>query len=395
MRLKRYLFILAASTAMIFYSCSDAPRDFNSNLLGPDQINVQSVNSLTGGFLQKSHSFKTVIPTGSSNTLLLGKYQNQEASTLIQFAFYLPDSILTDLNNNAISITDGWVELVRTYLFGDSLGALDFSAHKITTPWSSIGFTSDSLNSANFSYDNADISSQRNATLDSVNSFHLTTQYLTDALKNFVNGLPEYGIYLKPSANSTKVVGYQALLSGSSLQPSLKIVINKPGVYTDTLGFDAYGDVSVLEGSLPPVGPDDIVVQSSLVGQTTIAFDISSIPKNAIINQATLSLTIDTLKTRGGSDYYAGVTVFNIADSASSIIDSSFVSTSLAQSDDTTFQGSITGYVQHWVSSGQNQGVVISPQNGLTGMEIFAFKGSNAAEPWKRPRLEILYTTKK
>ena len=80
---------------------------------------------------------------------MLGKYGSQEASILIQFAFYLPDSLKTDLNSGAITITDGWVEFVRTYMFGDSAKSMDFSAHKITTPWTSYGFTSDSLDQQN------------------------------------------------------------------------------------------------------------------------------------------------------------------------------------------------------------------------------------------------------
>lgn len=394
MQIQRYIFILAASVALIFYSCSDAPRDFNSNLLGPDQININSVNSFTAGFPQRSASFKTVLATGASNTLLLGKYGNQKASILIQFAFYLPDSMQTDLTNNAITITDGWVEFVRTYVFGDSTAPLDFSAHKITSSWTSYGFTADSLDPGIFTYDNADISSNRDVLSDSIHSFHLSTQYLTDALNKYISGSPEYGIYLKPTDGSMKVVGYQAVMSGSYTQPALKIVVNKPGVYTDTLGFDGLADVSVLEGNLPQLGSDDIVLQSSLVGQSTIAFDVSSIPQNAVINQAKLILNIDTLNTKVGSTYSPVLAVFNIADSTGKLTDSTFSGTTLTQYD-TTYEGIITGYVQKWVRTKQNQGVIVSPQDGLNGMEIFAFKGSNATEPWKRPRLEILYTTKK
>lgn len=397
MQSQRYLLILSILTALIFYSCSDAPRNFNSSLLGPDQINILTASSLTSGFQQRSSSFKTIIPTGSSNTLLLGKYSNSgtsdEASILIQFAFFLPDSIKTDLTNNAATITDGWVEFVKTYEFGDSLNTLDFSAHKINTPWSSIGFTSDSLNTS-FTYDNTDISSNRDVKSDSINSFHLSTQYLSDALNKYINSQPEYGIYLKPTSGSSKVVGYSALVFASNTQPALKIVINKPGVYTDTLGFDAFADVSVLSGNLPTVGAEEIVIQSSLVGQSTIAFDVSSLPQDAVINQAKLILTLDTLKTVVGSNYAPVISAFNIADSAGRKIDSTFASATLVKYD-TTYEGIITGYVQRWVTSKQNQGVIISPQDGLNGMEIFVFKGSNASEPWKRPRLEILYTTKK
>ena len=397
MSIRKILFLLTATLSFLFYSCSDAPRNFNSSLLGPDQIDIHSVDSYTGAYPQRSSSFKTVIPTGSANTLMLGKYKNsfvdQEASILIQWSFYLPDSIKSDLENNNATIQDGWVELVKTYVFGDTTGTMDFSVHNITTPWTSIGFTSDSLNSANFKYDNADISTQRDVNADSIHTFHLSTSYLKTSILKSIDSLGDYGMYLKPTSGN-KVIGYQSIVIGSLTQPAIKVVINKPGVYTDTLGFDAYADVSVLNGNLPKVPSTDIVMQSSLVGQSTIAFDVSSIPSDAIINKATLILTRDTLNSMAGDQYSPAITVYNVADSASTLIDSTFSSANITQYD-STYEGIVTGYVQKWITTKINQGLVLSPQDGLNGMEIFAFKGSNATEPWKRPRLVIIYTRKK
>lgn len=387
----------------MFYSCKEAPRNFDSNLLGPDQVNLINTDSYTAGFSQTSNSFKTVIATGASNRLLLGDFKTsggaqQEASILIQFNFStLPDSIKNDLKNNQATIVDSWVLLTKTYAFGDTLKKiLNFGAYKINSAWTSAGFTSDSLN-GNFSYNSAeDLSSQKAFVTDSTQlyRFHLKASSVNDEIKNYINNVPDYGIYLKPASGNNVVWGFGAIALNSVTQPALQIVINKTGVYTDTVGFNGLNNVSVLTGNLPTAA-GDFILQPRLVSQAKIWFDVSSLPSDAIINQAKIILTPDTLNTVRGTDYSPNFLAFNIADSTSKLIDSTFNSSSITLTNSSTFEGVITAYVQKWVTTKNNQGILITPRDGLTGMDIFAFRGSNASDAALRPRLKILYTTKK
>lgn len=396
--------MMAAVIAMIFYSCSEAPRNFNSNLLGPDQISLISTDSYTAGFPQSSNSFKTVIATGNSGRLLLGNYKSssgaqQEASILIKFDFStIPDSIKNDLKNNNATVVDSWVIFSKNYAFGDTLQkSLNFAAYKINSPWTSAGFTSDSLN-ASFSYNSGeDLSSQKAFVNDSsqLYRFHLKAASVNGEIQNFANSVPDYGIYLKPTSSAINTVwGFGAIALNSVTQPALQIVVNKTGVYTDTLGFNALSNVSVLAGNLPTAA-QDIILQPRLVAQARIWFDVSSLPSDAIINQARIILIPDSLNTVKGTNYNLNLLAFNIADSASRIVDSTFNPTTIIPSDSGTYEGVITAYVQKWVTAKINQGIIITPQDGLSGMEIFALKGSNASDAAKRPRLKILYTTKK
>ncbi|HKI77304.1 MAG TPA: DNRLRE domain-containing protein [Ignavibacteriaceae bacterium] len=396
MAIKRLFFILFTILLFGIYSCKENPRNYNSNLLGPDQVDLITVDSFSGSFPQSSTSFKTVIKTGASFMMLVGKYNNQVASTLLKFNYYLPDSVKNDILNSNASITDAWVELTRVYVFGDSNGTFQFGAYKITSPWSSIGFTADSLeNGAQFTYDATDIATQKNVT-DSLTSFHLNTSYMTNELMNYGNGQATNGLYLNPISGNQTVFGYSGVLSSSyTTLPIIKIVVSKPGFYTDTLGMDTYEDVSVLTGGLPAISnPTDMIVQPMSVAQSRVAFDCSSIPSGAIINKATLILSLDIGSTVKGSSYNSNLSAFNIADSSGKSIDSTLSKITLTYSND-TFQGDVTSFVQKWVTKKQNQGILLTPEDGLFGMEIWAILGSNSSQQFNRPRLVITYTIKK
>jgi hypothetical protein len=64
------------------------------------------------------------------------------------------------------------------------------------------------------------------------------------------------------------------------------------------------------------------------------------------------------------------------------------------QQDSVTYEGDITSFVQKWVTNKMNQGLLLTPADGLDGMDIFAFKGSNSSNAFHRPRLLIFYTKK-
>ena len=102
----------------------------------------------------------------------------------------------------------------------------------------------------------------------------------------------------------------------------------------------------------------------------------------------------DLLNTVNETASNASILAFNIADSISNRVDSSLSPEIVEQVDSTTYKGDITAFVQKWVFEKNNRGLLLTPQNGLNGMEIFAFKGSDASNLSQRPRLVIVYTKK-
>jgi len=382
------LFVLVS---LIHFSCSDSPSSLGSDLLSQDLINILELDSANDSLFQSASVYKKVIELSSANRLLLGKKDNIEAGILIKFLIFFADSIKQQLTNNELSVLSAKVEFTKNYTFGNSTVPIDFSVHKINNNWST-GFTSDSL--AILTYDANDISFSKTFS-DSINGFNFDTQTALNWLKASADSsIPiDNGLYIKPAMSSEKIVGFQALTIEDLTIPSLKIIIQKTGVYSDTLSYFPSVDLSVVSGSLPDVGTENIGIQAGLNSEARLFFDLSSLPKDIVVNYAQLILTVDTIKTITGSSFTNSVRVNYITDSTDLAIDSTF--SLFLDRDGSTFKGSVTSFIQRTLIESNNQGLLLSASDKLNGVELFAIKGSNAAALAERPNLQIIYTSKK
>ncbi|HEY4755442.1 MAG TPA: hypothetical protein VIH28_05220 [Ignavibacteriaceae bacterium] len=382
------LFVLVS---LIHFSCSDSPSSLGSDLLSQDLINILELDSANDSLFQFASVYKKVIELSSANRLLLGKKDNIEAGILIKFLIFFADSIKQQLTNNELSVLSAKVEFTKNYTFGNSTVPIDFSVHKINNNWST-GFTSDSL--AILTYDANDISFSKTFS-DSINGFNFDTQTALNWLKASADSsIPiDNGLYIKPAMSSEKIVGFQALTIEDLTIPSLKIIIQKTGVYSDTLSYFPSVDLSVVSGSLPDVGTENIGIQAGLNSEARLFFDLSSLPKDIVVNYAQLILTVDTIKTITGSSFTNSVRVNYITDSTNLAIDSTF--SLFLDRDGSTFKGSVTSFIQRTLIESNNQGLLLSASDKLNGVELFAIKGSNAAALAERPNLQIIYTSKK
>ena len=375
-------------------SCSEDPSSIGSPFLTKDLINLDSLDSFKDTLPQFSYTYKHVIPLGFSSTLLLGIRGNNVATMLLSFNISLPDTIKTDILNNALTVSSAKVQLYKNYNYGDSTAPIDYSVHSIssTTPWTSTGFTVDSL--PKLQYDAADVSSNKSFT-DTLYQFNLDPVLVKNWLNIYANSLtPDNGIVVIPTQNSSKIIGFYALTPATSVNiPYLVVVLNKPGVYSnDTLKFSTTSDLSIISGNPPQNQTENIFVQSSVELESRIQFNLSKVPQHAIINYAELQLTIDTTKSVFGSSYSDQLAAYYILDSTH--IDSSTNQVTLNRSGP-LYKGNITSYVQTWLSTKINEGIQIKSGAYDTGLELWALKGSSAADPSKRPRLKIIYTNKK
>ena len=174
-------------------------------------------------------------------------------------------------------------------------------------------------------------------------------------------------------------------------EPTLRIVIQKPGEYIDTLIGYIASDISVVLGDPQNVGTENLAIQSSLTSEAKLYFDLSLIPDSTDINYASLTLTLDTLQTKTGSSFTNSLRVYLIADSTTDSLYTSFAYT-LGRIN-ATFKGEITNIVRGWLDNNiSNEGMLIKATNEPNGVEIFAIKGSNAANVSDRPKLEVVYS---
>ncbi len=386
------IIVIILFIAITFLSCSDEPTSIGIDLLGSDFVIVSTFDTKDDSVTQTSSFYKDVVPLGLSSRVLIGKRDDLEATTLMDFVFFIDDSLQQDFLDGNITVNQAFIELTPIYTYTDEAAEYDFTVHKINSEWSSSGFTSDSL--ADFSFDENDLSSNKNFT-DSIYTFDLNNDFVLQWIKVSIDSSlgKNKGIYIKPTMNTGKVVGFQALTTTSSDAAKLKVVIEKQGSFIDTINAFIFGDVSAVTADLPALPAEDIGVQASIVIQSRLFFDLSEIPADIIINKAELILTQDTLSSITGSSFDANLTVFKITDSSDVTIDDG--SRIILEKENDIYKGDITSFITSWIANDDNQGMVIKPASPTEGLELFAIKGSEHPEFSERPRLRIVFTSKK
>jgi hypothetical protein len=385
------LLFISVFSIILIVGCNDSPTDLGTGFLIQDGVEVLKLDSSIDSILQSSNSFKNVFTLGGSSHLLLGKAENITSHVMLKFVFAIPDSIKEQLILRNLTVIDSYVEMFKNYSFGDSNATLDYKVFKVNEYWSSSTFTADSF--AFLDFDNtSDLSFNRTNVNDSLYSFHLDTTLTSAWLQNFAdtNVASNYGIVLSPTDNSQKVLGFTAFNTSGENDPRLRIIVEKPGAYVDTLIGYISTDLSVVLGDIPNVGTENLAIQSSLTSEAKLFFDLSSIPENVVINSASLTLTIDTIASKVGSSYTDKLAVYLLADSAENELNDDYVY-SLSRSG-STYTGEITNIVRAWNNNVENQGMLIKSSLEFWGLEIFAIKGSNAALIEQRPKLEIVYS---
>ena len=374
-----------------FLSCSDDPTSIGIDLLEGDFVIVSTFDTQDDTVTQTSSFFKEVVPLGLSSKVLIGKRDELDATTLMNFAFFIADSLRQDFLDGNILVNTAFIELTPTYTYTDSIAEYDFTVHNITSVWSILGFTSDSL--ANLSFDGEDLSSNKNFT-DSIYTFDLNNDFVLQWIKISIDSSlgKNNGIYIIPTMSTGKVVGFEALTITSSDAATFRVVIEKPGSFVDTIRAFIFADVSAIIAELPVLTVVDIGVQASTTIQSRLFFDVSEVPRDIIINKAELILTEDTLSSITGSSFNPNLTVFKITDSSDVTIDEGTAIFLIKNNN--IYTGDITSFISSWITNEDNQGMVIRPASLIEGLELFAIRGSEYPELSERPRLRIVFTSK-
>jgi hypothetical protein len=372
-----------------FISCTDEPSSIGVNLLEGDFVIVATFDTQEDSINQSFSDFKEVVSLGFASRVLIGKRMDVEASALMRFIFAINDTLEQDFLDGNIQINESIIDLDPIYVYTDTLEAYDFTVHEVTSNWTSSGFTSDSL--SGLTYEPMDLSLNKNFT-DSLYSFNLDNDLVLSWIKFSIDSSQgsNKGIYYKPTESSGKVVGFQALTLISTTAAKLNIVIEKPGNWIDTINGFIFEDVSVTDSD-PSLLPEDVVgIQSSVTFQSKLFFDVSGADSDVVVNNAELILTCDSLNTVTGIPFNSNLIVFRMTDSTTNAFDDAF--STLLSKVGNTYVGDITSFVNLWLNSRENHGLLIRPQSYTEGLELFAIKGSNTPILSERPRLKIVFT---
>lgn len=385
---KKIGFFLLLFFFLVLQSCSDDPSSIGAELVQRDLPVISIFDSDTA--YQYSGSYEETFNLASAGNILVGKAQNVEAVTLINFILNLPDSIVTDLENNSISLNSVKLQLIRNYTFGNSSEPFDLSIHKINSVWSSTRFNKDSLPVLN--YEEQNLNTGSSILEDSVYTFELDNNFVFNWLTGNADSLLLFnGLLLKPTAETNKVLGFQALVSTFINLPSILLEFEKNGV-SDTLNLIPLADISVVTGTIPSVDTESIVIQSGLTINSHLFFDISEIPSDAIVTDAQLFLTFNPEASFRGTDKDSSLAVYFLKDSTQ--LDSLNQGSISITKNGNIFTGNIASFVQRWVNGESNEGVVLTTGNLFNTVDLFVLRGSNAA-PGQKPKLKVYYTIMK
>lgn len=390
MKFNKILFFLFLFITSLFISCTDEPSSLGIELIGSENISAKIFDTAVDSAEQTSSYFKKVIPLGTADWLLIGKRQEITASALMKFVFGLPDSLKNDLIAENINVLDSWIIMRTRYVYTDSMESMNFTVHEVNSSWSSTAFTIDSLSKLN--YEPSDVSSQFTIT-DTLYTFHidgsLPLSWMTNAADKTLES--NFGIYLDPTDASNKVIGFQAFTAISSEAAKLFVVIEKPGVYVDTINGFISADISLVDGPIPNLQSDLICTQSSVSIKSKLIFNLESVPPGIIINKAEIFITPDSTVSVKGSSFNNSLRLSYLKYADSLNTEGNPVSLPFK---DKKYSGDITSFVRNWIDTKNNNGILIESGSPASGLELFALKGSNYAEISERPRLRITYTIK-
>lgn len=382
--------------SFLVFACSDDPSPVGSGLIPPgDIISIDTLDSYIDTLEQSSYFYSTQVDLGLSENLMLGKKDNIESSFIQDFYLPLDDTTESQLLDDELQVVSASLTLPITYTYGDKNAAFDFSMHAVQSKWGITKFTLDSLRNLNIEY--ALDMKQSFSSTDSTITIVLNTDAVKRMMKYYVDTTQAdkiYGIYFMPSSGSNKIVGFQAYSTTADYNSSLQVVIQKSGSYIDTLTFGPRSDTHILNAQSPAPNEEKIYIQGGLAVNSTLRFDLSSMPKNIAVNYALLELQIDSVNsiigTPGPSTYYIGVHFLDKWDTQK--MDTNSVATYITRSG-YKISGNIGTIVQRWTTGGEtNNGVNLFLYNQRSYLDKLAIYGSKAADLSKRPRLIINYS---
>jgi hypothetical protein len=378
--------------------CSEEPTVGNS--LVADLPLTGFVTKDTTIAAAAGNAYRTYVPQdGLLN--LVGRNGSYSAYLILQFsAAWLPD-------RDTASVFGASLRLRSATWAGISGAPFGFTVHRITRAWSPYTLTWDSVGADPIASGFCEAAVRGTFAgvvgLDSA-EFSLDTAMVREWLQTTTpSTTTQFGIILLPSSQTQDGVhGFKEFSESSTLAdlPTLTIVAgNSAGTILDTntyrIGFDTF-----VGTDSHPTGPtDDLIMQGGVHYRSLLSFDVSGIPRGAIINRATLTLAQDV----SASQISAFITDPAIASHMPldttdlrrlNVEDPNAIGRPVAAGS-TTWSFDVRNATQSWLR-GPNYGLVLRVPSAqeYQSADVYAFYNALAADSSLRPRLSVLYSIK-
>jgi len=385
------LFLILFFAALIF-GCEEDPSSVGEDLLaGQDLTSIHTLDSQADNLEQSSSSYIDTLSLGLSDRTLIGKTEQLTAKGVIKFGFAISSALKTQITNNELTPVNAYVTLKPDYSIGAANNAFGINVHKITADWNFEKFKKENLEK--IQYNSTPFSSNFFSNDDTLFTIDLNKEIVFDWLRSGVDTtIKNYGALYIPTPESNKVFGFPTLTSAASSSelPTVYLIVMDTSGELDTLSatpsYDAFG----VTGSMPGNDENFMYVQGGIPVHSTVKFDLSSLPKNAIIIEANLSFVEDPLQAVKGSTYDDSLLVSLIKREMEHAIDTSVSSILMVKSGD-TFKANISALVQHWVEGKMNYGLKIRAFDDDKSVNKIALYSSKVEDVTLKPRLQIIY----
>lgn len=397
-RQRCWLSALATAALALFgllSGCSEEPTEANSPVadlpLAGFTTHDTTLPALRGTFLRQYSTMDGLIN-------LVGHDGSYTASAVMQF---YPSSFPA---RDTIAVYSATLRLHAVNWYGNPGAPFGFTVHRVGHSWSSYTLLWDSIQTGFYeslsrgSYDGSLVGDTADITVSLDTA--MVREWFATATPTTTT---QFGIVLVPSASTQNAVrGFTpfAVADSASYLPTLTVIAGSvSGPSRDTSVFTSGQDTFVGNDDHGTPPSTKLYVQGGVHYRSALWFDVSSIPRGAILNRAVLSLDLDYASSHiakfvtdtslsahllGDSTTYTSFSTEDASTFGRRVADSA-----------TTFAFNIRAAAQSWVR-GPNYGILIRVPSAreFSAPDLFVFHSNTASPPSLRPRLRIVYSIK-
>lgn len=383
---KNLLILFTLAFLPLMQSCENNPNNLGFILVpNVDTSGVRYLDSQSDSMNIGYSNYKKFVNTSTSFNMLAGYYQNYQSKALLKFTSISPDY-------DSVKVLSAILTLRNSgYYFKDLMGTTSFNLYRVTKNFNYSTVTFDSVNASDFG--SLSLGSFTGILSDTGTiNITLNNQIAKDWLEyaadtGYIN--KNYGIGLIPNLSSTSIKGFYSNNSSADQIPYTTIIFTKNDVEdTITLVTSEYVSLSDAPASIIPA--DRFLLQNGIAYRAMLNFDLSKLPGNVIINNATLLLYLDNAGSFISTGTDRRVVAGTVTDSVTKS-DSIYVTSTLL--DSSTYTINLTQIVQRWNSGIMpNLGITLRNVYELQNLDNFAFYPPGFSDNTKNPRLKITYT---
>lgn len=372
--------------AAILYSCKSEPSDLGLNFIDPnDTTGTFILDSQADTMTITSSNYRTAINTFGSDFMMIGAVEGYEAKSFLKY-----NGISADYDSSTVLSSTIYLQYAD-FAFKDSNASVSFNVYRVNRNLNYPTVTWDSIQGSDIG--TKILGTYTGVPLDSVTlAITLDNQLIKDWLEYSADtnyAVKNYGIAFVPNASSGTIKGFFS--SETVDDPYIQTIVSKNGE-TDTLVFNASLSLWLANAPSTIIPPDRFVLQNGVAYNDLMGFDLSKLPANAVINEALITLTLDTLSSYLTNQSDRRLRIAFTTDSVKKTDTSVSAQFSFTPVNG-VYEIRINNFFQLWANGTfPNYGILIGNAGQYGNFDKLVFYSPGYSDPTKVPRLRIRYT---